>query len=119
MNTLQVVDIPVANPGRMEFSYDPEWLAILRETHSMMNLTRRPTRFPTPLAEAPPVAADHLVHVTTQLSQRGSAAVALDFKATVDVGLRGQGTPPTSIPRNHQTEARALPFQYQCVFSCI
>lgn len=43
--TLQILQIPEAE-GPKEFSYDEEWLAILRSTHSLMSLQRRPVTLP-------------------------------------------------------------------------
>ena len=42
---LQVVQITEAE-GPKEFSYDEEWLAILRSTHSLMSLHRQPVTLP-------------------------------------------------------------------------
>ena len=42
---LQILQIPEAE-GPKEFSYDEEWLAILRSTHSLMSLQRRPVTLP-------------------------------------------------------------------------
>lgn len=105
---MQIVDVPVKAPGEPTLCYDAEWLAVLRETHGMMNLTRGPTRFPTAFADAPPVALEHVTAVRDAL---GTAAGALSpipqdtFTKTVDTSKRGQGSAPTSIPRNPQTEA--------------
>ena len=42
---LQILQITEAE-GPKEFSYDEEWLAILRSTHSLMSLHRRPVPLP-------------------------------------------------------------------------
>lgn len=42
---LQILQITEAE-GPKEFSYDEEWLAILRSTHSLMSLHRRPVTLP-------------------------------------------------------------------------
>lgn len=42
---LQVVDLPDAE-GPKVFSYDEEWLAILRTTHSLLSLKRKPAPLP-------------------------------------------------------------------------
>lgn len=42
---MQVLHIPDAE-GPKEFSYDEEWLAILRSTHSLMSLQRTPVSLP-------------------------------------------------------------------------
>ena len=39
MQPLQVVEFPEAS-GEKVFSYDAEWLAVLRSTHSMLSLQR-------------------------------------------------------------------------------
>ena len=104
----QIVDIPVKTPGEPTLCYDAEWLAVLRETHDMMNLTRGPTRFPTAFADAPPARLEHMAAVREAL---GAAAGDLQpipqdmFTRTVDTSIRGQGSAPTSIPRNPQTDA--------------
>lgn len=103
---VQVIDIPVAAPGVKEIRFDEEWLAILRETHGIMNLSRGPTRFPTAFATPPAAAAEHRAAVAEALTAAGGAVVPRDgFARTVDPGKRGQGDMPTSIPRNPQTEA--------------
>eukprot|EP00892_Ulva_mutabilis_P005651 jgi/Ulvmu1/3458/UM016_0078.1 len=103
---VQVIDIPVRSPGPNEVWFDEEWLAILRETHGMMNLSRGPTRFPTAFASPPATTAEHRSAVAEALQAAGGAAVPADgFARTVDPSKRGQGAMPTSIPRNPQTEA--------------
>ena len=42
---LQILQLPDAE-GPKEFSYDEEWLATLRSTHSLMSLQRRPVSLP-------------------------------------------------------------------------
>lgn len=57
---MQVLHMPDAE-GPKEFSYDEEWLAVLRSTHSLMSLQRRPVAlpgempisFPDPLMQLP------------------------------------------------------------------
>ena len=41
----QILQLPDAE-GPKEFSYDEEWLAVLRSTHSLMSLQRRPVALP-------------------------------------------------------------------------
>lgn len=102
----QIVDVPVTKPADKVLHFDEEWLAILRETHDIMNLRRGPTRFPSPFAMAPAAAAEHRVAVATALEASTSGRkVPTAFVQTVDAGKRGQGTPPSDIPRNPQTEA--------------
>lgn len=103
---MQIIDVPVAAPGPKEVQYDPDWLAILRETHAIMNLSRSPTRFPTAFAAPPPAAAEHRAAVDAALAAAGGPAIPPDgFARTVDPGKRGQGNMPTAVPRNPQTEA--------------
>lgn len=103
---VQVVDIPVTLPGPKEIQFDEEWLAIIRETHGIMNLSRSPTRFPTAFASPPPAATEHRAAVAEALASAGGPTVPKDgFARTVDAGKRGQGNMPTSIPRNPQSEA--------------
>jgi len=52
---MQVLHIPDAE-GPKEFSYDEEWLAILRSTHSLMSLQRTPVSLPGMLLSSSPVA---------------------------------------------------------------
>ena len=42
---LQLVDFPGAS-GPRELHYDAEWLAVLRTTHQLMSLQRRPVTLP-------------------------------------------------------------------------
>ena len=42
---LQLVDFPDAS-GPKELHYDAEWLAVLRMTHQLMSLQRRPVTLP-------------------------------------------------------------------------
>lgn len=42
---LQLVDFPEAS-GPKELHYDAEWLAVLRTTHQLMSLQRRPVTLP-------------------------------------------------------------------------
>jgi hypothetical protein len=62
-----VLEFPNAS-GPLEFSYDEEWLAILKATHSLMNLQRRP--WPMPALAAPPTQ-EQLENVRQRLQQRG------------------------------------------------
>ena len=43
---LQVVDVPTRHYAPYEFKYDPEWLAVLRNTNDLMSLTPSNTRMP-------------------------------------------------------------------------
>lgn len=102
---LQVLEIPVDQPAPKEFTYDEEWLAVLRETHNMLELSRRPTRFPTPFNAAPEVAQEHRDAVAQSLKEQGGPLIPKDgFVQTVDPKKKGQGQSPRSIPRNPQTE---------------
>ena len=101
---LQIVEIPVDTPAPKVFSYDEEWLAVLRETHDMLALSRRPTRFPTAFNAAPEVSREHRDAVSQALANSGGSEIPADgFVQTVDPTKRGQGSPPTSIPPNPQT----------------
>lgn len=67
---LQIVDID-GKPGcKPEFSYDPEWLGIVKAADPVMNMERRPFRLPTALDAHPVELADY--------------AVPLDFAPTVN-----------------------------------
>ena len=101
------MDVPVATPGEKAIKYDEEWLAILRETHDLMNLRRGPTRFPTPFSAAPAAAQEHRDAIAAAFAEGtfcGPGGRVPDaFVQTVDASQRGQGKPPTIIPRNPQT----------------
>lgn len=56
----QVIDFPDAD-GPLEFSYDVEWLAVLRATHGLLSLQRRAAPLP---RSAPPPGADELAKVS-------------------------------------------------------
>jgi len=43
---LQVVDVPTRHYAPYEFKYDPEWLAVLRNTNDLFSLTPNNTRMP-------------------------------------------------------------------------
>jgi hypothetical protein len=84
-SNLQVVDIPVQSPAPKVFSYDEEWLAVLRETHDMLALSSRPTRFPTAFNAAPEVAREHREAVAEALAESGGSEIPADaFVQTVD-----------------------------------
>jgi Lariat debranching enzyme, C-terminal domain len=100
------VDVPApAAGGPPKIEYDEEWLAILRETHSLLRLDRRQVAFPTALEEAPPVADAHREHVRAALAAAGGSRIPSNFVQMVNTGQRGQGSMPQSIPKNPQTEA--------------
>lgn len=63
---LQVVEFPDAS-GPLEFSYDEEWLAVLKATHPLMNLQRRPWPMP---AQTPPPSQEQLEDVRRRLEER-------------------------------------------------
>ena len=103
---LQLIDLPGRAAG--PFSYDPEWLSIVRASHSAMPLSRAPAalpgggRAPAPGREAARAA------VAAALEARGSAAVPLNFERTArahDPAQPRRAAMPTSTPRNPQTVA--------------
>ncbi|PSC75631.1 lariat debranching enzyme [Micractinium conductrix] len=104
---LQVVDFPEAD-GPLEFEYDAEWLAVLRSTHGLLSLQRRPAALPR-AAPAPTAAA--LAEVERLLGERnGGATVPQNFQLTAppfdpnDPRMK-QGHMPQRPVRNPQTEA--------------
>jgi hypothetical protein len=101
---LQIVSVPTPEfAGEPKICYDEEWLAILRETHDMMNLSLGPTRFPSPFSAAPAAHPDHRKAVRSMLGLALKPIPEDLFTRTVDGTIRGQGTAPTSIPQNPQT----------------
>ena len=101
----QLVEFPDAD-GPLEFSYDDEWLAILRSTHSLTSLQQRGPQLP-PVAA--PVSPVDLADVRRRLEQRGGARVPDNFVATVHAydpaAPPQQGRMPRRATRNPQTEA--------------
>lgn len=59
---LQILQLPDAE-GPKEFSYDQEWLAVLRSTHSLMSLQRRPVSLPGQLLPNAATEAPYVLHV--------------------------------------------------------
>ena len=105
---LQIVEFPDAE-GPLEFSYDEEWLAVLRATHSRMSLSRAPVTLP---AGAPAGVAPQDVQAVRELlaAQPGGARVPDNFAPTAPAHAAGalermQGTMPRVAVRNPQTEA--------------
>ena len=86
---MQIVEIPIDTPRPHTVCYDEEWLAVLRETHGMMNLQRRPTKFPTSFAAAPASAAEHRAAVADALAQR---ADSVDGAAAAPAAAQQTGT---------------------------
>ncbi|EFN55283.1 hypothetical protein CHLNCDRAFT_57928 [Chlorella variabilis] len=104
---LQVIEFPDAE-GPLEFSYDEEWLAVLRSTHGLLSLQRRAA--PLPRGPPPPPAPQELAEVRRRLEERGGAAVPRNFVRTVPAYDPSQpqmrsGTMPQQAVRNPQTVA--------------
>ncbi len=76
----QVIDFPDAE-GPLEFSYDEEWLAVLRSTHTLLSLQRRAA--PLPQGPPQPPQPQELAEVRRLLEGRGGAAVPRNFVCTV------------------------------------
>ena len=98
---LQVVEFPNASTAR-EFCYDPEWLAILCETHHLLSFNRYQTPLPQPSA----VKNETLSTVHSILEARGGAKIPTNFQMTTSPhfgGRRGQGRMPTTVQPNPQT----------------
>lgn len=105
---LQIVEFPDAG-GPLEFSYDEEWLAVLRATHSCMSLSRAPVALP---AGAPAGVAPQDMQAVRELlaAQPGGARVPNNFSPTAPAHAAGvpermQGTMPRAAVRNPQTVA--------------
>lgn len=79
----QVIDFPEAD-GPLEFSYDPEWLAVLRATHGLLSLQRRPAPLP---REAPPPSAEELAEVGGLRRGRLAGLLLLPAAGPVGAGL--------------------------------
>ena len=75
-----MIEFPDAE-GPLEFSYDEEWLAVLRSTHGLLSLQRRAA--PLPRGPPPPPAPQELAEVRRRLEERGGAAVPRNFVRTV------------------------------------
>ena len=102
---LQVVDFPEAN-GPLEFSYDAEWLAILKSTHDMTSLQPRPP----PPPPADPVTEAEVAQVQEMLHRRPQGGkIPENFEQTAPVhvenGCTRRGRMPQWSPRNPQTVA--------------
>ena len=80
---LQVIDFPDAE-GPLEFSYDEEWLAVLRSTHGLLSLQRRAAPLPRG-GLPPPVGEGELAEVRRRLAERGGG---------------GEGAAAAVVPRN-------------------
>ncbi|KAL6760061.1 lariat debranching enzyme, C-terminal domain-containing protein [Haematococcus lacustris] len=105
---LQVLELEAEGPK--VFEYDPEWLAILRSTHSQMNLSRQ--HRPLPYMGTRRMGPSHadMEFVEQALAARGNANVPLNFQPTApafnpQLGTRQQGRMPARHVRNPQTEA--------------
>jgi hypothetical protein len=78
-----VIDFPDAE-GPLEFSYDEEWLAVLRSTHGLLSLQRRAA--PLPRGGLPPLVGEgELAEVRRRLAERGGG---------------GEGAAAAVVPRN-------------------
>lgn len=100
---LQIIDFPDAQ-GPLEFSYDTEWLGVLRATHNLTSLQPRPPPPPPP----EPVSEAHLAEAHALLEAAGGSTVPQNFQATAPAYVQGdrrRGHMPQSSPRNPQTLA--------------
>ena len=77
-HALQVIEFPDAE-GPLEFSYDPEWLAVLRATHGLLSLQRNGGRLP---PEAAPPSDAEVAEVQRRLEELGGGAVPHNFVPT-------------------------------------
>eukprot|EP00898_Chlorokybus_atmophyticus_P000848 jgi/Chlat1/1764/Chrsp134S02112 len=101
---LQVIDVPSAK-GSLEFSYDEEWLSIVRASHNYLSLARAPVTLP---AEFPGFY-QHRKFVKEAMVKRGGDKVPLNFAPTAPVhdprSNRRRGNPSALREvRNPQTE---------------
>jgi hypothetical protein len=103
----QVVDLPHRAAG--PFSYDEEWLGIVRAAHATMPLTRSPAPLPGGGRAPPPGRDAARAAVAARLAARADGAtVPLNFAPTArahDPSAPRRSTMPTDTPRNPQTEA--------------
>lgn len=68
--------------GRDEatLEYDPEWLAIVKKTHGLLQTDRRSVSLPAKLED---VTAEEISWIEERLSSRGGKSIPQNFKATV------------------------------------
>jgi hypothetical protein len=102
-----VVDLPHRAAG--PFTYDEEWLGIVRAAHATMPLTRAPAPLPGGGRAPPPGRDAARAAVAARLAARaGGAAVPLNFAPTArahDPAAPRRSAMPTDTQRNPQTEA--------------
>ncbi|CAL5222243.1 g4577 [Coccomyxa viridis] len=103
---LQILQLPDAE-GPKEFSYDQEWLAVLRSTHSLMSLQRRPVSLPGMGASRNGPSEEDAQYVRQALAARGGPQVPHNFAQTAPGhdGSARRGRMPQNSPRSPQTVA--------------
>ncbi|BDA50256.1 Lariat debranching enzyme [Coccomyxa sp. Obi] len=103
---LQVVELPDA-VGPKVFSYDEEWLAILRTTHSLLSIKRKPSPLPGMGALRRGPNPEDVQYVREAVAARGGPEVPQNFTPTVPGhdGRARRGVMPSQPVRNPQTLA--------------
>ncbi|KAK9903387.1 hypothetical protein WJX75_004587 [Coccomyxa subellipsoidea] len=103
---LQVLELPDAE-GPKVFSYDEEWLAILRTTHSLLSLDRKAVPLPGMGALRRGPNLEDVQYVGEALAARGGPEVPHNFMPTAPGhdGRQRRGVMPTHAVRNPQTVA--------------
>ena len=97
---LQVIEFPETH-GEPRFSYDPEWLAIILDTHELLSLQHHPP----PLPDPKPVTGAQIMKVNNILKD-SQGFVPESFERTAaphDRSVPRRGQMPTNAPRNPQT----------------
>ncbi len=92
---LQLLELPASGP--LQLKYDPEWLAVLRTTHNLMNLQRRPRSLPGFGGLRSGARAEDLRYVQEVLQQRGGGLGCMP----ACVHCEGQGCQCASCGRYH------------------
>ncbi|CAL8465238.1 g4773 [Coccomyxa elongata] len=103
---LQVLELPDAE-GPKVFSYDEEWLAILRTTHSLLSLKRKPAPLPGMGALRRGPNPEDVRYVREAVAARGGPEVPQNFAPTAPGhdGRMRRGVMPSRPVHNPQTVA--------------
>ncbi|KAI8101778.1 hypothetical protein M9434_006844 [Picochlorum sp. BPE23] len=99
---LQIVDFPEAS-GPKEFSYDEQWLAIIKKTHPSLSFDRSPITPPPPVE----IHEEELRHIREVF--QGDMKVPENFVCTAPpfdtMTTQGKGNMPMQLLENPQTKS--------------